>query len=450
MVCGNRQRPGYDFDESYSPVACPQAVKLFNCAVARKKLKVRQFDIITAYLNAEIDNRRILMKMPPGYTKTGVAWVLKRALYSLRQAGCLWHQTFKDCLMKLGWKPFPTDPCVFSRNDCFIIIYVDDAQVASESDTLNDTIVSEIARSFNLKDLGAPEKFLGCMLDQMPDGRYFLHQKPYIDELLHLENLVHASPCVIPAHPGHPVCSRTIPEETDTEKLDIAAIARITTLVGKLSWLASRTRPDISFIVGRLQRRTKCPDTNILNAIKHTLRYLAGTKETGIPFLHDDTGLIGWVDASHADNPDGKSTFGYIFFFGGTPVSWISKKQSVVARSSTVAEYIAYESAATEGLFLRQLLHSFGLMDERETILIYTDSDGAFQNVHNTGYSNSVKHIDVRYHATRDLVKSGDVEFKLIDTGSNVADMLTKALLPEKFGKFFDALHLDKLSLIRK
>ena len=152
VVCGNRQRPGYDFDESYSPVACPQAVKLFNCAVARKKLKVRQFDIITAYLNAEIDNRRILMKMPPGYTKTGVAWVLKRALYGLRQAGCLWHQTFKDCLMKLGWKPFPTDPCVFSRNDCFIIIYVDDAQVASESDTLNDTIVSEIARSFNLKD----------------------------------------------------------------------------------------------------------------------------------------------------------------------------------------------------------------------------------------------------------------------------------------------------------
>lgn len=83
-------------------------------------------------------------------------------------------------------------------------------------------------------------------------------------------------------------------------------------------------------------------------------------------------------------------------------------------------------------------------MDGKETILIYTDSDGAFQNVHNTGYSNSVKHIDVRYHATRDLVKSGDVKFKLIDTGSNVADMMTKALLPEKFGKFFDALHLGK------
>ena len=61
-----------------------------------------------------------------------------------------------------------------------------------------------------------------------------------------------------------------------------------------------------------------------------------------------------------------------------------------------------------------------------------------------------IKHIDVRYHAIRDLVKLGDVKFILIDTESNVADMLTKALLPEKFGKFFDALHLNTLNPMRK
>ena len=89
VVCGNCQRPGRDFDENYAPVATDQGVKLFYNAVALESLKVRQFDVVTAYLNAQIYNREVYVRMPTGFSEQGKVCLLLQALYGLRQAAFL-------------------------------------------------------------------------------------------------------------------------------------------------------------------------------------------------------------------------------------------------------------------------------------------------------------------------------------------------------------------------
>ncbi|KAJ5971830.1 uncharacterized protein N7479_001748 [Penicillium vulpinum] len=115
--------------------------------------------------------------------------------------------------------------------------------------------------------------------------------------------------------------------------------------VGKLGWLTDKSRPDIAVAVNKLQRRSSTPRIEDQEAVKQLIRYIKGTMNLGILLGKDSTGLAGYVDASYQDCEDGKSTEGFIFFYAGGPVSWSSRKEDIVARSSTTAEYVAYDAA---------------------------------------------------------------------------------------------------------
>jgi hypothetical protein len=164
--------------------------------------------------------------------------------------------------------------------------------------------------------------------------------------------------------------------------------------------------------------------------VKHLLRYIAGTIDTGCSFSSAPEGahLIGYSDADHAgDIDDRKSTTGTLFFFGNCPVSWQSQKQRVVALSSCESEYIAAATTACQGVWLGRLLGD--LLGSAPLVAnLLVDNKSAIQLCKNPVYHDRSKHIDTRYHYIRDCIEDGTVTVEYIGTEDQLADILTKAL----------------------
>lgn len=137
--------------------------------------------------------------------------------------------------------------------------------------------------------------------------------------------------------------------------------------------------------------------------------------------------MIGYSDADWAGNTANskRSTSGYVFVLAGAAISWISKRQNIVALSSTESEYIAAISAAQEALFLRQLLQQIAPSPTTPTLLLL-DNQGALKLAEGTGTSKRTKHIDIRYHFIREAVANGSIKCQYIPTADMVADTLTR------------------------
>jgi hypothetical protein len=160
--------------------------------------------------------------------------------------------------------------------------------------------------------------------------------------------------------------------------------------------------------------------------------HLCGTKHRGVSYTITSTPLQGYCDSDYAGDVDGrKSTTGWIRIKNGGPISWQSKLQSVVARSTCEAEYYGAGSATKEALWLRKTLSDFGL--PVVTLPIFTDNQASLSLLKHGVVSPATKHIAVIYHAVRDSVLRGDVIFSYTSIDHMVADFLTKALPVPKF-----------------
>jgi hypothetical protein len=136
--------------------------------------------------------------------------------------------------------------------------------------------------------------------------------------------------------------------------------------------------------------------------------------------------LKGYCDANHAGDIDTRrSTTGYLFVFGGAPISWASRLQPTVALSSTEAEYMAATEATNEAIYLRQLFTDMNCPPRVATV-IFEDNQGAIKLASNPLQSRRTKHIDVRYHHIRHHITAGTIRLVYINTKAQLADSLTK------------------------
>nr|GEY10295.1 Gag-Pol polyprotein [Tanacetum cinerariifolium] len=131
-------------------------------------------------------------------------------------------------------------------------------------------------------------------------------------------------------------------------------------------------------------------------------------------------------------NHDGsKSTIGYVFTLSGGTVSWVSKRQSVVAMSTMEEEYVTAAQASKEAVWLKMLLEEIG--HKQEKITLFCDNQSALYLARNPAFHSKTKHIRVQYHFIRKKVKEGIVDMHKIYTDDNVADYLMKAINCDKF-----------------
>jgi len=154
--------------------------------------------------------------------------------------------------------------------------------------------------------------------------------------------------------------------------------------------------------------------------------------------------IHGFVDADWAGDLDKRrSTSGYIFNLFGGVVSWMSKRQSIVALSTTKAKYMATTHASKEVVWLQRLFSSMGLV--QEAIRIDCDSQSAIFLAKNPTYHSKTKHIDVQYHFVRDMIEDKKVLLVKVDTLKNTADALTKSVSFEKFTWCREAIGISGL-----
>jgi hypothetical protein len=217
-------------------------------------------------------------------------------------------------------------------------------------------------------------------------------------------------------------------------------------------YLMIGTRPDLAAAVSIISQFASRPTQTHLTAARRVLRYLKGSigrrlhLGSGSTTTKNDTTknlrLTGYSDANWGGDQDRRSTSGYLFYCYGGLVSWSSKKQPIVALSSTEAEYIALTHAAKEAIWLRSLIGELQQNLELEPTLIYEDNQSCIALAKNPVFHARSKHIDIRHHFIRDKVESKEIELAYMSTNEMIADALTKALPHPRFSQ-----HVGKMGL---
>lgn len=195
-----------------------------------------------------------------------------------------------------------------------------------------------------------------------------------------------------------------------------------------------------------------CPSNKHQAAAKRVLRYLAGSVGCGLWYSTTGEGkLEGYSDSDWGGcMEDRKSTTGFVFKLGTGAVSWMSKKQDIVALSTTEAEYIALCSAACQNIWLNKVMKecSFTVDEEpRSTTTIWCDNISCIVISKNPVMHGRTKHIDIKYHFIRGLITEGNLIVKHCNTNDQLADIFTKSLPSQKHHMFKEQLGVCDLQL---
>ena len=438
---GYSQEYGIDYDETFSPVVKFSSIRTLLAWAVQKGMKIHQMDVVTAFLNGPLDEE-IYMAQPDGYINQGeenMVCKLKKSLYGLKQAPRCWNKALQEHLEKTGFKQSDADPCVFVKNGdtlAVIAVYVDDLILITENDKTMEDVKMSLASQFKMKDMGKLHYCLGVSIVQDEKGRCLcLQQKQYILNMLEKFGMANAKPVATPMDINVKL------EKDDGVSKPVDAV-KYQSMVGSLLYAAIATRPDIAHAVGVVSKFNSKPTEAHLSAVKRIFRYLKGTVDLALRYQKTETdgefSLIGYSDADWAnDRDDRHSVTGNLFKVAGGAISWLSKKQSVVALSTAEAEYIALSSAAQEAIWLKRLIGELGMaMDKEKPVCLLEDNQGAIALAKNPVGHARTKHIDMRHHFIREAVTGKCVTLQYCPTEKMVADILTKPLPRDKFEKF--------------
>ncbi|WVZ82976.1 hypothetical protein U9M48_030174 [Paspalum notatum var. saurae] len=393
------QREGIDFEEVFAPVARMESVRLVLALAATRGWNVHHMDVKSAFLNGEL-KEEVFVKQPPGFVVAGQehrVLRLRKALYGLRQAPRAWNVKLDESLTRLGFAKCETEHALYTRRaergQLVVGVYVDDLVVTGTSEQDIVAFKEEMKKLFRMSDLGLLTYYLGIEVEQGTDS-ITLRQSAYARKLLERSG------------GGLQGQQNADGGEDQAEQGEHG---------GK----------------GYVSRFMEDPREDHLTAVKHLLRYVAGTLDYGIVYPRRGRGkaeLIGYSDSDMGGDVNGrKSTSGLIFFLGKCPISWQSQKQRIVALSTCEAEYVAAATACCQGVWLRRLLQEITGEDHRAPVL-RVDNKSAIELAKNPVLHDRSKHIDIRFHFIRDCVNGGRIVLGHVETGQQLADILTKPL----------------------
>ncbi|CAH9086016.1 unnamed protein product [Cuscuta europaea] len=437
---GFHQRPGVDFTDTFSPVVKPATVRVILTLAISQNWHIHQLDVNNAFLQGTLTDR-VYMQQPQGFTDPMLpdhVCLLHKALYGLRQAPRAWYCELRTFLLQSGFQNSKSDVSLFTftahGSILFLLVYVDDIIITANNAPVLRSFITRLATRFSLKDLGALSYFLGLEAIRTSHGLH-LTQHKYIRDLLSRTHMQDASPVPTPLSPDAPLSLSDGSSPHDATEYR--------SVIGALQYL-SFTRPDISFVVNKLSQYMHRPTTRHWEAIKRVLRYLKGTPHFGI-FIsaHTPLTLHAYADADWAGDIDTRhSTSAYVVFLGRNPISWSSKKQSTVARSSTEAEYRAIASASAELTWLRNLLHELRIT-LKQSPTIFCDNISATYVCVNPVLHSRMKHVAIDFHFVREQIAQGLLRVSHVHTKDQLADSLTKPLARSLF-----LSHRSKLGIL--
>lgn len=433
---GYSQREGIDYEETFSPVVRYDSVRVLLAIAASKDMEIRQFDVKTAFLNGDL-KEEVYMEQPKGFVSKGSNFVckLKKSLYGLKQSPRCWNQKFVQFLTMFGFKQMNADNCVFHALqddvDVYLALYVDDGLLISKSLKILENILTTLGATFEIT-VGDGKYFCGLEIEHNHSAKeIYIGQQGYISRLLQKFNMDDSKPNSTPFIPGIMLHSGQSPaNQYEIKEMENKPYRQV---VGSLMFAATVSRPDIMFAVSMVSRFLNNPGVDHWNAAKRIMKYLQGTKDMTIRYKAELIELVVYSDADFAGDYDTRrSTTGYVSLLANGPVSWCSRRQKCVTRSTTEAEYIAASDAASESVWLRDFLCELGFQLDKPTTLCI-DNQSAIRLIKNTEHHKRTKHIDIKYHYIREQVENNVIKVCYVCSEKQLADMFTKPLTRDKF-----------------
>ncbi|GKB84613.1 putative ribonuclease H-like domain-containing protein [Tanacetum coccineum] len=350
---GHRQEEGIDYDEVFAPVARIEAIRIFLAFASYMGFIVYQMDVKSAFLYGKIDEE-VYVSQPPGFIDPKYpqkVYKVVKALYGLHQAPRAWYATLSTFLLKNGYRRGTIDKTLFIKKDkhdiILVQVYVDDIIFGSTKKSWCDEFEALMKSRFQMSSMGELTFFLGLQVKQKADG-IFISQDKYVAEILKKFDFVNVKTASTPIETQKPLVK-------DEEASDVD-VHHYRSMIGSLMYLTA-SRPDIMFAVCACSRFQVTPKTSHLSAVKRIFRYLKGKPKLGLWYPRVSSfDLEAYSDSDYAGaNLDRKSTTGGCQFLGRRLISWQCKKQTIVATSTTEAEYVAAANCCGQVLWIQNL-----------------------------------------------------------------------------------------------
>ncbi|KAG8489179.1 hypothetical protein CXB51_017224 [Gossypium anomalum] len=408
VVKGYLQEARIDCHETFSPVVKLATIRVVLALAVKFGWSLRQIDINNAFLNGD----------------------LTEEIYMAPRA---WFSKLRDFLLTSRFVVAKSDGSLFIRKTggllLYVLVYVDDIIVTGNHQGSIDKFFTALDTQFSLKDLGPLSYFLGIEVLPTTNG-LFLSQRKYILDLLKRAQMecVKGSPT--------PMTTSTRLSQHDGSAIENEFDYR--SIVGALQYVLI-TRPDITFAVNKVCQFMHQPLDQHFKAVKRILRYLQHTVEYGLHFTtatHLD--LVDFFDANWGID-DRRSTTGFCVFFCGNPVAWGSKKQLVVSRSTTEAEYRGLAHTITKIVWLESLLSELHIVPSKKAT-VWCDNSGAVAVSANPVLHSKFKHVELDLFFVREKVAAGQLVVGHVPAQNQVADIFTKPLSAPMFTKFHSCL----------
>ncbi|KAF5465958.1 hypothetical protein F2P56_015920 [Juglans regia] len=298
-----------------------------------------------------------------------------------------------------------------------VLIYVDDIVITGNDATAIQSLKQFLQQQFHIRDLGLLKYFLGLEVARSKVG-IVISQRKYTLEIIDDVGYLGAQPSNFPMEMNLKL--------TDYQGDLLHDPTRYRRLVGQLIYLAI-TRPDITYSVNILSQFMHAPRKPHWDVALRIIKYLKGSPGLGLLFSSSNSfALKAYCDTNWVNCPmTRRSTTSYCVLLGNSLISWKSKKQKIVSRSSLEAEYSSMATSTYELTWLRYLLNDMQVSTRPARLLC--DNQVALHIAANPVYERT-KHIELYCHVVREKIQDGQIITEFVPSHLQSADVFTKAL----------------------
>ena len=420
-----------------SPTCTRESLRLLFTTAAIKTWELHSLDVTAAFLQGNEIQRDVFLQPPRDVCEKGKLWRLKRCIYGLTDAPRAWYEKVKTTLCSLGAKVSLYDNSffLFHKQDGtlmgLVAVHVDDF-VYCGSEELHSRVIETIKKKFSIKQIEKNSfKYVGLQVSQT-EHEIRLNQDSYIKSIEEIQR----------DNQG---------DRKNKEELNQEERKKLKALGGQMLWVASQTRPDLSYETCVVTNVTQSSTVKTIHdANKAIIKMKAQTVDIRFPSLSEvsDIKIKAYTDATYASLDDGSSQGGHIVFLEGAnkkaiPITWQSKKLNRVTKSPLASEALSLAEGADAGFLVAKMFQEIFKTQEAIKIECITDNESLCQTLKTTT-TIADKRMRVDIARLRQMVDREEIQVSWVEGSRQLADCLTKRGASSK--KLLEVLQNCKLA----